>query len=486
MTMADKPVTTAPAQLAARAPAAVPEASRATLPVILTGVFMAALDFFIVNVAIPATQRDLQASTTAIEWIVAGYGLAYGVGLTTAGRLGDLYGRRRMFGLGLFIFTLASLACGLAPSSGILIAARVAQGVAAAVMTPQVLALVRTTYTGAQQARAFSAYGLTMGVAAVSGQLIGGLLIQADLFGLGWRACFLINVPIGVAALAMVRRAVPESRAAGPVQIDLAGMAVLTTALVALILPLVQGREQGWPAWTWLSFAAAAVLFAAFGVSQRRRAAAGKAPLVHPALFRERAFTVGLATQLVFWLGQASFFLVLALYVQQGRGLTALQAGLLFTAIGSGYLATSTTAHRFTARFGPQTIAIGGLIMAAGLALLEVAVAYGGTGKNILWLAPALVVDGLGMGLAVAPLAATILSRVAPQHAGAAGGVLATTQQVGNALGVAVIGIIFYAALDHRPGGSYPAAFSHSLVYLITVEIVLAVLVQLLPRLRRQ
>jgi EmrB/QacA subfamily drug resistance transporter len=485
-TTADSPATAGRSQLTAPAPAAVPEAGRATLPVILAGVFMAALDFFIVNVAIPSTQQDLRASTTAIEWIVAGYGLAYGVGLTTAGRLGDPYGRRRMFRLGLVAFTLASLACGLAPSPGTLIAARVAQGVAAAIMTPQVLAIVRTTYAGARQARAFSAYGLTMGVAAVSGQLIGGLLIQADLLGLGWRACFLINVPVGAVAVALVRRVVPESRAAGPVRLDPVGMAVLTTALVAVILPLVQGREQGWPAWTWLSFAGAAVLFVAFGANQRRRAAGGKAPLVHPALFRERAFTVGLATQLVFWLGQASFFLVLALYVQQGRGLSALQAGLLFTAIGSGYLVTSTTAHRLTARLGRQTIALGVVTMAAGLGLLAVAVAYGGTGRNVLWLAPALVIDGLGMGMAVAPLAATILSRVAPQHAGAAGGVLATAQQVGNALGVAVIGIVFYAALGDGAGRSYPAAFSHSIGYLIAVEITLAILVQLLPRARRQ
>jgi len=277
---------------------------------------------------------------------------------------------------------------------------------------------------------------------------------------------------------------VPESRATGKVLLDLPGVALITSALVAVILPLVQGREQGWPAWTWLSFTGAAVLFAAFGVSQGRRVANGKAPLVDPSLFRQRAFTVGLLAQLVFWLGQASFFLVLAIYLQQGRGLSALQAGLIFTAIGTGYLATSTTVHHLTARYGRQTLAIGGVAMAVGLGMLQVAVTHIGTGRDIIWLVPALVVDGAGMGMAVAPLAATILSRVAPQHAGAAGGVLATTQQVGNALGVAIIGIIFYAALGHGHDHSYPAAFSHSLFYLIAVEVVLALLVQLLPRLR--
>jgi EmrB/QacA subfamily drug resistance transporter len=455
----------------------------ATLPVVLTGIFMAALDFFIVNVAIPSAQRDLRASTVAIQWVVAGYGLAYGVGLITGGRLGDMYGRRRILGVGLALFTLASLACGLAPAPDVLVGARVAQGVAAALVTPQVLAVIRTTFAGPAQARAFSAYALTLGVAAVFGQLLGGLLIQASLFGLGWRMCFLINIPIGVVTLGLLFRVVPETRAPGRVRLDLPGVVLVTAALIAVILPLIEGRDEGWPWWTWLSFGASVALFAGFAAGQRRRTRTGRSPLVDLSLFRQRAFASGLLAQLVFWMGQASFFLVLALYLQQGRGLTALQAGLVFIAIGSGYLATSINAHRLAARLGRQTLAVGGLSIAVALVLLHAVVSTTGLTGDVAWLAPALVIVGVGMGMAVAPLATTVLSRVPAHQAGAAGGILATAQQVGNALGVAIIGIVFYAGLGqtHHPE-TYPAAFNRSAVYLIVVEIAFAAFVQLLPR----
>ncbi|WP_433250779.1 MFS transporter [Streptosporangium sp. CA-135522] len=453
-----------------------PAPHRATLPIILSGVFMSSLDFFIVNVAIPSMERDLTAGAAAIQWIVAGYGIASGIALITAGRLGDLYGRRRLFIIGMALFTLASAVCGLAPDAGVLVAARVVQGLAAALMSPQVLAILRSSYAGAAQARAFSTYALTMGLAAVFGQLVGGVLIQADLFGLGWRACFLINIPIGAVALALAPRLVPESRGPGTSRLDTGGVILLTLALVALVLPLVQGREQGWPLWIWPSFAISAALFGTFAAHQRRR---GVSALVDLELFRERAFTAGLLAQLAFWMGQASFFLVFALYVQRGRGLDALQAGLIFMAIGAGYLATSLTAHHLARRLGRQVIALGALIMAVGLGLLLATAASIGTSGHMGWLIPALIVDGAGMGMAVAPLATTVLARVTPAHAGAASGVLSTAQQIGNSLGVALIGIVFYAAAE---SAGFLGAFERSLPYLIGVELLLALLVQLLPR----
>ncbi|GAA4221129.1 EmrB/QacA subfamily drug resistance transporter [Streptosporangium album] len=440
-----------------------------TLPTVLTGVFITILDFFIVNVAIPTVQRDLHAGAAAIEWVVAGYGLAYGSGLVLGGRLGDIFGRRRMFAIGLVLFTLASVACGLAPDAATLVAARVAQGAAAALLSPQVLAILRTAYSGPAQVKAINAYALTMGLAAVFGQLVGGVLIQADLFGLGWRVCFLINVPIGVAALVMTGRVVPESRPGGAVRLDLGGTALVTLALVATLLPLIEGREQGWPLWTWLSFAAAAALLLAYG---RRR---HESPLIDLTLFRERAFTAGLLTQLAFTMGMAAYFLIFALYAQEGRGLDALQAGLIFAPIGAGYLAGSLLAPRLMARLGRQVIAFGGLTRALGLTVLLVTVAWDGP---VGWLVPALLVDGFGMGLAFAPIMGTVLARVAPHHAGAAAGVLTTAQQVGAALGVGIIGIVFYGGL---PGG-VTQAFQHGLVYLIAVTLVIAGLVQLLPR----
>ena len=457
---------------------------RALLPVVLTAAFMITLDFFIVNVAIPSLQRELHAGTAAIQWVVAGFGLAVAAVLITASRLGDAFGRRRVFTVGLVLFTITSAACGLAPTAGLLVAGRVLQGISAGLMTPQVLAILRTSYSGQAQARAFSMFGLSLGIGAVSGQLIGGLLIRADVFGLDWRTCFLINVPVGAAAVALTPRVVPESRGPARAALGIPGMVIASVALVAIVLPLIQGRQAGWPAWTWPSLAGGCLLLAAFAWYQHRVAARGGAPLIDPALFRERAVTTGLLAQFVFWTGQASFFLVLALYLQEGRGLTALASGVVFTAIGAGYLVTSSTAHHLARLLGRQVIAVGAVIMVAGLALLWAAAAAGAGGAGseggagVGWLVPGLLVDGLGMGMVLAPLAVTVLARVSPQHAGPAAGVLSTVQQVGNALGVALLGIVFYGAL----GGGVPHAFRGCLIFLIVVELVLAGLVQLLPK----
>jgi EmrB/QacA subfamily drug resistance transporter len=440
-----------------------------TLPVVLTGVFITVLDFFIVNVAIPSMQEDLHAGSAAVQWIVAGYGLAYGSGLVLGGRLGDVVGRRRMFMIGLAVFTLASVACGLAPTAGALIAARVVQGVAAAALSPQVLAIIRTSYQGPVQARAVNAYGLTAGMAAVFGQLIGGVLIQADVFGLGWRACFLINVPIGVVALAVAGRAIPESRQTGAAKLDFGGAVLVTGAMVTTLLPLIEGRAEGWPLWTWLSFAATVGLLVAYA----RRG--HEAPLVNLGLFRERAFAAGLLTQLAFSMGMAAYFLIFALYTQEGRGLDSLQAGLFFMPIGVGYLAASLLAPRLVRRYGRQVIAVGGLTRALGLATLSLAV---GWHMPVAWLVPILALDGVGMGLAFAPIMGTVLARVAPQHAGAAAGLLTTTQQVGGAIGVGLIGIVFYGDV----GGGVPHAFQSGLVFLIVVMLGVAALVQTLPK----
>ncbi|WP_378186484.1 MFS transporter [Actinomadura rayongensis] len=483
----------------------------------LTGVFVTVLDFFIVNVALPSLQHDLGAGASAVEWVVAGYGLVYGSGLVLGGQLGDVLGRRRAFALGLALFTLTSALCGLAPDTGTLIAARVAQGAAAALLTPQVLAILRTAYTGRAQVRVINAYALTIGLAAVFGQLIGGLLINADLFGLGWRACFLINVPIGLVTLAATFRVVPESRAVLPAQpapsglpaqptstglsaqptsaslpgrpaptglpgrsrhtgpagarprLDAGGAVLVTLALAAVLLPLIEGREQGWPLWTWLSPLAALVLLAVYALRRH------PAPLIDPALFRERPFTVGLLTAVAFSMSMAAYFFVFALYVQQGRGLDALQAGLVFAPIGAGYLAASLLAPRLSARLGRQTIALGGLVRAGGLAILLV---LAGVDAPIGALVPVLVLDGIGMGLAFAPITAVVLARVAPHHAGSAAGALATAQQVGNALGVGIIGVIYFGAVS----GGVPHAFQDGLVYLIAGSLAITALVQFLPR----
>jgi len=453
------------------------------LPVILTGTFMVILDFFIVNVTLPSMQRELHAGSAAIQFVVAGYGLTYAVGLITGGRLGDLYGRRRLFAVGLALFILTSAGCGLAPTAMALVLARVLQGVAAALLAPQALAMLSVVYTGEDRTRAFTAYGLTLGLAAVLGQLIGGLLIRADVAGLGWRACFLINLPIGIAALILTPRLVPESRAEGRERLDLVGAALVTLGLVAVVLPLVEGRAQGWPLWSWLCLVTTLPLLLTFVGYQRWLGACGRTPLIDLTLFGERAFTVGILAILVFYAGVASFFLVLALYLQQGRGLDALASGVVFTPEGIGFLMTSMSARWLTRRLGWQALAVGALVLAVGFALLRAIVTHVGVTGHADVLAPALFLVGVGMGMVIAPLFSVVLAGIAPRHAGAAAGLLTAASQVANALGVAIIGIIFYGVLGRSSGrDAYPNAFDASLIYLTALAVAVAVLIQLLPR----
>ena len=454
------------------------EASRwAALPVLLTGTFMVVLDFFIVNVALPAMQHGLHAGTGAIEWVVAGFALTSAVFLITAARLGDRIGRRRAFSIGLGLFTLSSAACGLAGSPTVLVAARLAQGVGAALVMPNVLSIINVTYRGEDLPRALGIYGLVMGLAAACGQLIGGGLIQADIAGSGWRACFLINIPVGFAALALAPRFVPESRAERRPRLDLGGTLLLTAGLIAVVLPLVEGRQHGWPVWTWISFAVAPLLLLGFAAHQRRLARRGGQPLLAPAMFRARTFTVGLVTQLAFWCGQASFFLVLALYLQQGRGLSALDAGLVFTVMAVAYVAASAQAPALVMRLGRRLLGIGALVLAGGHGLLLAAVANVGVGGSIVELFPGLVLIGAGMGLLLVPLTTTILSGVDTQHAGSASGAVTTVQNVGGALGVAITGVIFFGALH----GGYAHALEMSLIELGALLLGVAALSRLLP-----
>lgn len=450
----------------------------APLPVLLIAPFMVVLDFFIVNVAIPSMQSRLHAGSGAVEWVIAGYGLTFAIGLITGGRLGDRFGRRQMFSLGLLLFTIASAACGLASSPSLLVAARVGQGLAAALLMPQALAILGVIYEGARRVQAFSIYGMALGLAAVSGQLIGGALIQANPAGLGWRTVFLINIPIGIVGLVLAPRLVPESRADGAPGLDLTGATLVTLGLTAIVLPLIEGRSHGWPLWTWVSLAVSPFLLYGFARHQRWLGRSGGEPLLHPKLFRERAFTVGLIAQLAFFSSMASFFLVLALYLQQGRGLDPLKAGLVFTIMATAYVVASAQAPQLTARLGRKLPITGAVVLAVGHGLLAATVLDVGTGHTVALLVPALLLIGAGMGLVLTPLTSTVLANLAPERAGAASGALSTMQQVGNALGVAITGVIFYGTIKH----GLPRAFELSLAELAAVSVAVAVCSRLLPR----
>jgi len=447
------------------------------LPIILAATFMVVLDFFIVNVALPSMQARLHASAGSVEWVVAGYSLTSAVLLIAASRLGDRFGRRRLFAVGLTVFTVGSAGCGVAPNATLLVVARLVQGVGAAMLMPNVLALIGALYDGPDRLRALSAYGMVMGLAAVGGQLIGGVLLEANLAGLGWRTVFLINLPIGAGAVMLTRALVPESKAPQSGRVDLAGTALATAAVTAIVLPLVEGQAHGWPLWTWISLGTAPLLVAGFVVQQRRLAATGGDPLLAPGLFASRAFTAGLAGQVVFWCGQASFFLVLALYLQEGRRMSALHSGLVFTILAVAYLATSLRAPALTAVHGRRVLAVGALALAAGHAVLVSTVMTVGVGGSVLALTPGLILVGAGMGLGVTPLATLVMNSAPQAHLGSASGVLATAQNIGTAIGVAGIGAIFYGALDH----GFAVAFERGVGTLAVVLLVVAALTRLLP-----
>jgi MFS family permease len=385
-----------------------------------------------------------------------------------------------MFLLGVGLFTASSAVCGFTPDAEVLVAARLAQGLAAALLSPQVLAIFGAELSPSAKAHALVAYGFVMGIASVFAQLLGGVLIGLDPFGAGWRACFLINVPIGLIASALTARMTPESRAPTASRLDLFGMILIFAALAALTLPLIEGQQRGWSRWGLVLLASAPFLFLVFAAWEMHSKRRGTVPLVDMELFREQSFTVGLVAQLAFYMSMAGFYLVLALYLQEGRGLSPLQAGLIFTANGAGYLCTSSQVGRLAKHLDRQVVALAAFVRAAGLAVLLLTIIEIGVAGSSMWLVPGLLLNGAGTGLAVSPLASTILSRVGVRHAGAASGVLTTGLQVGNAIGVAVIGIIFYGAL-RQPPSNYAHAFASALTYLIAMSVALIGLVQLLP-----
>ncbi|HXL96284.1 MAG TPA: MFS transporter [Streptosporangiaceae bacterium] len=466
-----------PAQATSTAPAGL-VAKWAPLAVILCGTFVFILDYFVVNVALPSIQRTLHAGPGAVEWVVAGYGLTMAAFLVCGGRLGDLHGRRRWWCIGLAVFTASSVMCAIAPNPAFLILARLAQGTGAACMAPNTLSILGVLYTGRDQVRAFSAYGIVLAVAATGGQLIGGALVNADIAGLGWRAVFWINVPIGLAALAVARRVVPESRSDHSGRLDLTGAALLTAALVAIVLPLVEGRQQGWPAWSWACLAAAPVLLGVLGWYLRGMAARGRQPLVDPAIFAVGAFRNGLIVQVLFCAAQAAGFLVLALYLQLGRGMSPLAAGSLFVVLAASYVLTSFRAPALTIKYGRRVIAIGAVLCAVGNVVLMAAVWHWGTGGPLLALIPGLVLGGAGQGLCITPLTSTIMATADARTTGSVSGALATAQQVGNAIGIAVTGVVFYDLIGH----GYGVAFRWSLAEMTAVLLAMAALTLTLPK----
>jgi len=426
-----------------------------TLIILLLAAFMNLLDVSIVNIAIPSIQRDLQASYADVQWALAGYTLAYALVLITGGRLGDTFGRKRLFLIGVTGFTIMSALCGAAQTPGQLIAFRVVQGAMGAIMVPQVLAVIQVIFPPAERIKALAGFGVTAGLGTISGPLIGGLLIQHNLFGLGWRPIFLINVPVGIIAVAASAVLVRESRAPSPPRLDPVGVGLITAALLLLLYPLVQGRQLGWPTWTFVSMAASAPVFALFVWYERIKDRRDGSPLVPPRLFRERGFSAGMAIAVTFFMGIASFGLVLTLFLQLGLGFTPLHAGLTFLPFSLGVLVSSGAAARLAPRFGRGVTMAGALIIAAGMGGIIATTHHYGPAVTTWELVPSLVAIGLGLGAVIAPLADIVLARVSAGDAGSASGVFNTGLQLGNSIGIALIGVIFFGLLGSQSG---PAA----------------------------
>lgn len=455
---------------------------------LLVAGFMNLIDVTIVNVALPSLREGFGASANQIEWVVAAYILVFALVLIPGGRYGDLLGRRRVFLWGVCVFTLGSALCGMAPSIATLVAARVLQAVGAAMMTPQTMAIVPAIFPPKERGAAFAAFGFTAGLASVTGPVLGGLLIQMDLFGLDWRPIFLVNVPVGLAAVVLALRYVPEVGGQADTRNDFVGIVLAALTLLAVVFPLIEGRQIGWPWWCFAAMATALPLAAAFVWWQKRQAARGAPQLLPAELLGSRNFRVGIAVGTLLFSGMPGFFFLMALFLQEGYGLSALQSGLTTLPFSLGVLLASIVAGRLGNRWMRRRISVGGAMMAVAMLALSLLIRNeGGTLERMALLAP-LLLGGLGLGTAVSPLFNTILSNVHVGDTGSASGALQAFQRVGGALGIAVVGELFFARLGSRDAApaAYDAAFSTAILYNVLVFSAIAALIWLLPRPRGQ
>jgi EmrB/QacA subfamily drug resistance transporter len=450
--------------------------------VMIVGALMDMIDVTIVNVALPTIRGDLHASATQLEWVVSAYMLAFAAALIIAGNLGDLFGRKKVFLCGVAVFGLASLAAGLSGSGAELIAARVVQGTAAAAMAPQVLATFRAVFSGAERGKAFSIYGAMLGFASAVGLLLGGVLTEANLFGWSWRAVFFVNVPVAACALIAGLRFVPETRDPGARRPDVPGAVLLAGSLVAIVYPLLEGRQLGWPAWVWVLLAGGVAGLGVLGLLETRRAgrrADGPAPLLRAGLFRAPAFAAGLGVQLAFAAGLQGYFLALALWLQSGEHFSPLKAGLTAVAFSVGSFLGAPVAVPLAQRYGRSVLATGGVLMAAGIAGVSLAVSHVGVNGSPWPVVPGLVVCGAGLALLIIPLVNVVLAAVPVEAAGGASGLFSTAQQLGGAVGVALLGTVFFGYLN---GHTFEASIVHTAPYAMGAFALCAVLAMLLPR----
>ncbi|MGW2290900.1 MFS transporter [Streptomyces phaeochromogenes] len=419
------------------------------LAIVLAAQFMALLDVFIVNVAVPTIGAELHASGAELQLVVAGYAITYSVLLITGARLGDLLGHRRVYLAGLALFTAASLACGLAQGTGELIAFRLIQGAGSAVMIPQVLSLIQRNFTGEARGRALGLYAAVLATGAAAGQVVGGVLVSADLFGTGWRPVFLVNVPVGLVLLALGARVLPRDDARAPERahrLDLPGLVLLGAAVSLLTVPLVLGQEKDWPLWSWLSLTAAAVTFALFCAYESRLARRGGTPLIAPRVLRHPGMGLAVFRIMAVMAVNGGFLFALTLHVQGGLGFSALRAGLTFAPTAVVFGLVGLTWRGWPASWQRALIPAGFAIAAVSVAGVGLALRDGHEAG--FWLYVAFTGVGTGLALGFSPTLTRALATVRPEDAADASGLLATVTQLGQLIGVAMFGTLFLNRLE--------------------------------------
>jgi len=454
--------------------------------VVLIAFFMDILDGTIVNVAIPSIQGSIGADFAAIQWIVAGYALTFALFLIPGGRLGDIYGYKTMFLIGMAAFTFASALCGFSTTGNGLVFARLLQGAAAAIMVPQIMSVIQILYVDPKERQHIAAfYGAIAGLASVLGPIIGAFLVAGSLFGLGWRMIFLVNVPVGILALIAAWFALPAAKSPHPLKLDLLGVVLALLAMIMLIFPLIQGRELEWPHWTFAMIAASLPVFLLFAWSQRRRDRLDGSPLVVPSLFHYRSFVVGILICGAFFGVVGGFFLTLTLYMQLGMGFSVLEAGLTGIPFSLGVaVAAALAGPLLVPRFGRAVLTTGAFTLAVALVALAVTAGYFEKAITPWEMIPSLILGGIGMGFIVAPVFNFVLVDVPVRHAGSASGVVSAVGQVGTAMGVALIGVVFFGRLAIT-GQDYISAFQWAIAFEAVALCGIGFLTLLLPRYAR-